>query len=76
MFFHCISLISSKFSPNNVFFSVTGLMGLSMQTLQKQEWTEFPWRNNVHNAKFSKETRLEHGFAIEYISSNDCNCFQ
>ena len=76
MFVHCISLISSKFSPTNVFFSVTRLMGLSMQTLQKQDWTEFPWRNNVHNAKFSIETRLEHGFAIEYVSSNDYNCFQ
>ena len=46
-------------------FIVTGLMGLSMETLKKQEWTEFSMRNNVYDAKFSVETRLEHGFAIE-----------
>ena len=46
-------------------FIVTGLMGLSMQTLKKQEWTEISRRNNVYNSKFSVETRLEHGFAIE-----------
>ena len=49
-----------------VLFIVTGLMGLSMQTLKKQELTEVSWRNNNCNAKFSVETRLEHGFAIEY----------
>ena len=37
-----------------------------MQTLKKQEWTEFSWRNNVYNAKLGVETRLEHRFAIEY----------
>ena len=37
-----------------------------MQTLKKQDWTEFPWPNNADNAKFSLKTRLEHGFAIEY----------
>ena len=37
-----------------------------MQTLTKEEWTEFSWRTNVYNATFSVETRLEHGFAIEY----------
>ena len=47
------------------FLIVTGLMGLSIQTLIKQEWTEFSWRNNGYNAKFSVETRLKHGFAIE-----------
>ena len=41
-------------------------MGLSMQTLKKQEWTEFSWRYNIYNAKFSVETRLEHDFAIAY----------
>ena len=39
-------------------------MGLSMQTLKKQEWTEFSWRNNVYNVKFSVERRLEYRFAI------------
>ena len=38
----------------------TGLMGLSMQTLEKQEWTEFSWRNNVYNANINVEARLEH----------------
>ena len=49
-----------------VLFIVTGLMGLSMQTLKKQEWTEVSSPNNDYYAKFSVETRLEHGFAIEY----------
>ena len=49
-----------------VLFIATGLMGLSMQILKKQEWTECSWRNNVYNAKFSVEIRVEHGFAKEY----------
>ena len=49
-----------------VLLIVTGLMGLSMQTLRKQECTEFSWPNNVYNAKFCVETHLEHGVAIEY----------
>ena len=47
-------------------FSLTGLKGLSMQTLKKQDWTEFSWRHNVDNAKFTLKTRLENGFGIEY----------
>ena len=27
---------------------------------------ELSWPNNVYNTEFSVETRLEHGFAIEY----------
>ena len=45
-------------------FSLTGLKGLSMQTLKKQDWTEFSWRHIVDNANFTLKTRLEHGFAI------------
>jgi len=41
-------------------------MGLSMQTMTKQEWTEFSWRNNGYNDKFRVDTRLEHGFAIDF----------
>ena len=41
-------------------------MGLGMQTLKNQEWKEFSGRNNVYNAKSSVETRLEHGFSIDY----------
>ena len=37
------------------FFFVTGLMGLIMQTLTKQGWTEVAWRNNVYNAKFKRK---------------------
>ena len=37
-----------------------------MQTLKKKEWTEFSWKHTGDNAKFSLETRLELGFAIEY----------
>ena len=47
-------------------FSVPGLMGLSMQALRKQDWTELSWRYNVYNAKLSLRTRLEYDFAIEY----------
>ena len=36
-----------------------------MQKLRGQEWTEFSLRNNLYNAKFSVETRLEHGVPIE-----------
>ena len=41
-------------------------MGLSMQTLKKQDWTELSWRNKVYNAKVNIGTHVEHGFAIEY----------
>ena len=53
-----------------VLLIVTGLMGLTMQALKKQEWTEMSWRNNDYNAKFNVETRLEHGFAVK------CTYFQ
>ena len=52
-------------SSKNGCLIVTGLKDLSMQTLKKQEWTELSWQNKVDNAKFSVETRLEHGYAIE-----------
>ena len=37
-----------------------------MPTLIKEDLTEFSWRINVYKAKFSVDTRSEHGFAIEY----------
>ena len=40
-------------------------MGLSMQTLKTQDWTELSWKDYVYNAKFTVKTRLEHGFAIK-----------
>ena len=55
-----------KFSCTKDFIIETGLIGLSMQTLKTQDWTELSWRNNVYNAKVNIRTRLEHGFAIEY----------
>ena len=55
-----------KCSCTKGFVIVAGLMGLSMQTLKKQDWTELSWRNNVHNAKVNIGTHVEHGFAIEY----------
>ena len=58
--------MSMKCSCNKGLFIVTGLMGLSMKTLIKHDWTECSLRNNVYNAKYSIEARLEHGFAIEY----------
>ena len=45
-------------------FTVTVLIGLSMQTLRKHHWTEFSWRNNGYNATFIVKTLVEHGFAI------------
>ena len=65
-----ISIVSPRhFSPTllcAVLFIVTGLTGISMQTLKRQEYEEFSWRNNDDNAKFSVGTPLEHGLAIEY----------
>ena len=61
-----MSLISMKFSFNIGCFRLTGLIGLSMQTVKKQDWTEFSWPNNVYNGKLRLKARLEHGFGIEY----------
>ena len=55
-----------KFSRNKGVYSVTGLIGLSMQTLTRQDWTQPSLRNNVYNAKVNKGTHLDHGVAIEY----------
>ena len=41
-------------------------MGLSMETLKKQDWTESSYRNNVYNGKVGLKTRLEHGYAVEH----------
>ena len=41
-------------------------MALSTQTLTKQEQTEVSRGNIGYNAEFSLQTRLEHGFFIEY----------
>ena len=38
-----------------------------MENLKTQEWTEFSLREHVYSAKFSVETRLEHGFPMEYV---------
>jgi len=35
-----------------------------MQTMKQQEWIEFSWRNNVYKAKFSVDTRSEHGLHL------------
>jgi len=41
-------------------------MGLGIETLKTQDWTEVSWQKNVDNAKLSVIARLEHCFAIEY----------
>ena len=46
-----------------------GLSCLSVKTLKNHERMELSWANNVYNTEFSEETRLEHGFAIEYTYS-------
>ena len=55
-----------KFSFTIGWFNLTSIIGLSMQTVKKQDWTEVSWRNNVDSAKFTLKTRLENGFGIEY----------
>ena len=60
------SLTSLRFSSIHVFYIITGLMELRIQTLKKQEWTDISWRNNVYNDEFRVDTRLEHGFTIDY----------
>ena len=55
-----------KVSFNSGIFIVIGLIGLSIKTVRKQDWTEFWLHNNVYNAKFGLKTRLEHGYAVEY----------
>ena len=70
MFSQRISLISSKFTWNNVVCSpchCTRPNGPKYGTLITQEWTEFSLRDNLYSAKFSVEARLEHGFPIEYM---------
>ena len=44
-----------------------GLSCLSEKTLKNHERMEVSWVNNVYNTELSVETRLEHGFAIEYM---------
>ena len=56
-----------KWSCNKCLVIVIGLIGLSMQPLKKQVWTEVSWRNNVCTAKFSIKTRLDYDFPIEYM---------
>ena len=43
-----------------------GLSCLSVKTLKNHERMELSWANTVYDTEFSVETRLEHGFAIEY----------
>ena len=43
-----------------------GLSCLSVKTLKNHERMELSWAIDVYNTEFSVETRLEHGFAIEY----------
>jgi len=60
-FTHFLEILLQQFV-----FIVSGLMEMSMQPLTKQEWTEFSLRNNVYNAKYNVEKRLEHGFYIDF----------
>ena len=41
-------------------------IGPKYANTEKQDWTEESLRNTVYNARFSRKTRLEHGFAIEF----------
>ena len=42
-----------------MFGNLTGLIGLSIHPLKKQDWTEVSWRNNVCTAKLNVKPRLE-----------------
>ena len=53
-------------SFNIGFFILTGLLGLSLQTLKTKDWTEFSWQHNVYNGKLIVKSGLEHGVGIEY----------
>ena len=66
MFSQWISLMPMTFSCNKCVDIGTGLMGLSIQTLKKQNWIEFSWRTTVYIAKFNVKPRLEHEFPIEW----------
>ena len=44
-----------------------GLSCESMKSLKNQEQMELSWANNVYNAEFRVENRLEHGLPI-YIT--------
>ena len=44
-----------------------GLSCLRVKTLKNHERMELSWVNNVYNTELSVETRLEHGFGIEYM---------
>ena len=57
--FHDINIARSAF------LIADSLIGLSIQTMKYQDWTEVSWRNNVDNAKFSVKTRLDNDFPIE-----------
>ena len=41
---------------------VTGILGLRMQTLTKQDWKEVSWRNNAYNIKFSVKALLDQAY--------------
>ena len=41
-------------------------MSLSVQTLKPQDLAEVSWQNNVYNAKFNVNIRLEHAYPIEW----------
>ena len=43
-----------------------GLRCLGVKTLKNHERMELSWANIIYNTEFSMETRLDHGFAIEY----------
>ena len=49
----------------SAFLIADSLMGLSIQTMRNQDWTEVSWQNNVDNAKFIVKTRLDNDFPIE-----------
>ena len=55
-----------KFSCIKWYLIVHGLKSLSVQTLKTQDLAEVSWQNNVYNAKFNVNIRLEHAYPIEW----------
>ena len=60
-FFNEFNTFPRNFAPTMLyallFIGAAGLMGLSIEALKKQEWTEVFWLDKVYNAKVN----LEHG---------------
>ena len=56
------------------FFQCNRPNGPKYANTEKGRMGKSSWRNNIYNNKWSVETRLEHGFAMELRISDDYSC--